>query len=222
MFDFVLVFINAFLYLCIDINFCISMHACMDTYMTHMHTQTPTQGESAGNSIVPNSMYVVKTGILEVFRNGLERANVVSFLTAGFTAGERALLTKKEYAASVKARTPVVLGVVPIEVVKEVIAGNSNLQTKLKLFFKSKEFDANSSVGKTSPRNSSVASFIEEERIMEEKIKHKAKKMEQVLKAREEQDANREQVWRDEGRLSAILLEVLPALIRDSRTGNLR
>ena len=191
--------------------------------MTHMHTQTPTQGESAGNSIVPNSMYVVKTGILEVFRNGIERGNVVSFLTAGFTAGERALLTKKEYAASVKARTPVVLGVVPIEVVKEVIAGNSNLQTKLKLFFKSKEFDANSSVGKSSTNKpSSAASFIEEERIMEEKIKHKAKKMEQILKAKEEQDANREKVWRDEGRLSAILLEVLPALIRDSRTGNLR
>jgi CRP-like cAMP-binding protein len=196
---------------------------CMDTYMTHMHTQTPTQGESAGNSIVPNSMYVVKTGILEVFRNGIERGNVVSFLTAGFTAGERALLTKKEYAASVKARTPVVLGVVPIEVVKEIIAGNSSLQTKLKLFSKSKEFDANSSVGKSSTNKpSSAASFIEEERIMEEKIKHKAKKMEQILKAKEEQDANREKVWRDEGRLSAILLEVLPALIRDSRTGNLR
>ena len=188
-----------------------------------MHTPTPTQGDSAGNSIVPNSMYVVKTGILEVFRNGIERRNVVSFLTAGFTAGERALLTKKEYAASVKARTPVVLGVVPIEVVKEIIAGNSNLQTTLKLFFKSKEFDANSSVGKSSPNNpSSAASFIEEERIMEEKIKHKAKKMEKILKAKEEQDANREKVWRDEGRLSAILLEVLPALIRDSRTGNLR
>lgn len=199
------------------------MHMHGYIHDTHMHTQTPTQGESAGNSIVPNSMYVVKTGILEVFRNGIERGNVVSFLTAGFTAGERALLTKKEYAASVKARTPVVLGVVPIEVVKEIIAGNSNLQTKLKLFFKSKEFDANSSVGKSSPNNpSSAASFIEEERIMEEKIKHKAKKMEKILKAKEEQDANREKVWRDEGRLSAILLEVLPALIRDSRTGNLR
>jgi CRP-like cAMP-binding protein len=189
-----------------------------------MHTQTPTQGESAGNSIVPNSMYVVKTGILEVFRNGIERGNVVSVLTAGFTAGERALLTKKEYVASVKARTPVVLGVVPIEVVKEIIAGNSNLQKKLKLFFKSKEFDATSPVGKSSPNKpSSVASFIEEERITEEKIKLKAKKMEQILKAKEEQDANREKAWRDEGsRLSAILLEVLPALIRDSRTGNLR
>ena len=93
------------------------------------------QGDKVQDSAI-DSMYLVKSGLLNVMVGGTEEEHIVRVMGKGDIVGERALLLQEDRSATVQAKTPVTLGVIRIDQVQELIARDPSLVKILKSIFK--------------------------------------------------------------------------------------
>jgi CRP/FNR family cyclic AMP-dependent transcriptional regulator len=78
------------------------------------------QGENVEESD-NKSMYLVKSGLMDIFVGGMKDENLVKTIGRGEIVGERALFLQEVRSASVQARTQVELGEIRVEQVQELL-----------------------------------------------------------------------------------------------------
>jgi len=95
------------------------------------------QGDKVRDNVV-DSMYLVKSGILNIFVDGMDPDNIVRTLGKGEIVGERALLLQEDRSATVQAKTACTVGVIGIEQLQELVTNNPQLVKILKDMYKGK------------------------------------------------------------------------------------